>query len=73
MSYMYYDKFFKTLKIHKNNKIMIDEFIEEFMTKDKFIGSIILEELAKKVFHPERLLRLSKESNINFDDYIEIF
>ena len=51
----------------------IETYIDKNMNKHKLIGNIILEELVKKVFHPERLLRLSKKSNIDLDMYIELY
>ena len=51
----------------------IETYIKKNMTKDKLIGNIILEELVKKVFHPERLLRLSNEYNIDFDDIVSVY
>ena len=32
----------------------------------------IVEELAKRVFHPARLMRLCDVYNVEFDEYIEI-
>jgi len=84
--YKYYDLFIMELNkvykyvekniyinIDKNKKILIDEYITRNITMDKLIGRIILEELVEKVFHPKRLLRISKEFNMDIYDYIEMY
>ena len=43
------------------------------MTKNKLIGHIILEDLTKKVFHPKRLMKISNDYNIDFDDLVSIY
>ena len=60
------------LKINLNDKQLFDEKISTFIS-NKFIGNIIMEELTKKVFHPNRLLKICDHYNIDFDKLMEIY
>jgi hypothetical protein len=40
---------------------------------NKLNGKIIIKELVEKVFHPTRLLNISKQYNIGFIDLIDIY
>ena len=51
----------------------IETYIDKNMNKDKLIGSIILEELIKKVFNPERLMKISNVYNIDFDELVSVY
>jgi hypothetical protein len=51
----------------------IQEYIDKNMNKHKLIGSIILEELIKKVFNPERLMKISNVYNIDFDELVSVY
>jgi hypothetical protein len=61
------------MKIETYYKDDIKEYIDQNMTNDKLIGHIILEELAKKVFHPKRLMKISNDYNIDFDELVSIY
>jgi len=36
-------------------------------------GKLIMKELVEKIFHPSRLLNITKEYNIDFIDLMEIY
>jgi hypothetical protein len=65
--------YYKNTHIQIYYKDEIEEYIHKNMTKDKLIGHIILEELAKKVFHPKRLMKISNVYNIDFEDLVSIY
>ena len=39
----------------------------------KFFGNIILKDLVKKVFHPNRLLNISNQYNIDVIDLVDMY
>ena len=51
----------------------IEQYISENMSKNKLIGRIILKELTEKVFHPNRLLKLCSDYNIDFDELVSLY
>jgi hypothetical protein len=61
------------VKINIKNKIILNKFIEENCTKDKIIGPIIFKELIGKVFHYDRVFKISKQYNIDVADLFEIY
>ena len=58
-------------EISLSEKESIDKYLEFHLTKDKLIGNIILKELTEKVFHPDRLLKICMEYNIDLEELFE--
>ena len=61
------------INIIYEDRLKAYEHVYEKMNKHQLIGNIILEDLAKKVFHPQRLLKICNDYNIQFDDLVEIY
>ena len=59
--------------IYQSSKELIDLYIINNFTIDKFIGKKIFIELIQKVFNPNRLLKLCNKYNINFQKLINIY
>jgi hypothetical protein len=60
-------------EIKYKDKINFNLYVSQYFKKDKLIGNIILKELTEKVFHPNRLLKICNQYNIEFDKLLEIY
>ena len=45
---------------------------QKHLTKDKLFGNIILKELTKKVFHPDRLSKICEIYDIDLEELFDI-
>jgi hypothetical protein len=68
IEYIYNDKYIILSLDYIND---FNKFIESF--SNKYIGKIIFEELVSKVFNPQRMLKICRLYNIEFDDLMEIY
>jgi len=59
------------LEIKRSNINLMHTYIENNLTKDKFIGNIILKDLIKKVLHPKRLQNISEIYNVLVQQLLE--
>ena len=59
--------------INYDDKLQLDEYITEKMNKHQLIGNVILEDLAKIIFNPKRLLKISDQYNIDMVDLVDIY
>ena len=55
---VYENKFAISCSFHQ--KMFLNKYIEEYSSKDKFIGNVIFEELCQKVCNPKRLINIGK-------------
>ena len=60
-------------KISLRNKINVDKYIKENITKEKLIGNIIYQELIERVFNPNRLFYISNTYNIKLDELLNLY
>lgn len=55
---------------YDNNNI---KKIKKIINREKLIGKIILKELVEKVFHPDRLIKISQQYNIELFDLVDLY
>jgi hypothetical protein len=61
------------IDIGLNDKNKLNEYIDNNLTKDKLIGSIIFQELLEKVYEPKRLLKICNDYDIDLSILINIY
>jgi hypothetical protein len=60
------------MKIKASDKKIFDYYISN-IPFNKLKGQIIMKELVEKVFHPNRILNICNQYNIDFIDLIDIY
>lgn len=58
-------------KIQKSKFNIYQKYIDTNITKNKFIGNIILKELVEKTLHPKRLLDICNKYKISFEELLD--